>query len=304
MIKRPFRPIVLLAALVLLAASSPAVAQEAIRIGVMYPLTGPLASQGRPTRDAIKLAFDEAKNVVAGRKVELLQVASGWRFQGSTSVQTYLNRLSPEKPPRYSRAVMETLAIIAYRQPVTRTEIETIRGVSAEAGVNKLLELDLIYIVGRADLPGRPLQYGTTDRFLEFAGMKSIDELPASDVLSSRQIDEWLKNATNAPTPTDADMGLPDEQLPLEAVVAAEAEAGRPIGLVVLTHHHGDHVGGATALAARWGVPIAAHPRRRSRMAPPSAVEARKSGAGPPLPRRPSASRRPVSALPPPVPSC
>jgi segregation and condensation protein B len=69
------------------------------------------------------------------------------------------------------------------------------------------------------------LQYGTTDRFLEFAGMKSIDELPASDVLSSRQIDEWLKNATNAPTPTDADMGLPDEQLPLEAVIAAEAEA-------------------------------------------------------------------------------
>jgi segregation and condensation protein B len=69
------------------------------------------------------------------------------------------------------------------------------------------------------------LQYGTTDRFLEFAGMKSIDELPASDVLSSRQIDEWLKNATNAPTPTDSDMGLPEEQLPLEAVIAAEAEA-------------------------------------------------------------------------------
>jgi segregation and condensation protein B len=90
--------------------------------------------------------------------------------------------------------------------------------------VNKLLERDLIYIVGRADLPGRPLQYGTTDNFLEFAGMKSLDELPASDVLSSRQIDEWLQKATTAPTPTDTDMGLADEQLPLEGVITSTRE--------------------------------------------------------------------------------
>lgn len=125
---------------------------------------------------------------------------------------------------KLSQSALETLAVVSYRQPVTRTEIETIRGVSAEAGVNKLLERDLIYIVGRADLPGRPLQYGTTDKFLEFAGMKSLDELPASDVLSSRQIDEWLQKATTAPTPTDTDMGLADEQLPLEGVVTFTPE--------------------------------------------------------------------------------
>src|SRR5439155_18072148 len=112
---------------------------------------------------------------------------------------------------------VETLAVVAYRQPVTRAEIEQIRGVSAEAGINKLLERELVYIVGRADLPGRPLQYGTTDKFLEFVGIKSCDELPASDVLSSRQIDDWLKNSSPSHTPTDTDMGLADEQLPLEA---------------------------------------------------------------------------------------
>ncbi|NBQ59104.1 MAG: SMC-Scp complex subunit ScpB [Opitutaceae bacterium] len=156
----------------------------------------------------------------------LIEGSSGYRLMTQPRFARWLRILRQEPPPvKLSQSALETLAVVSYRQPVTRTEIETIRGVSAEAGVNKLLERDLIYIVGRADLPGRPLQYGTTDRFLEFAGMKSIDELPASDVLSSRQIDEWLKNTTNAPTPTDADMGLPEEQLPLEAVIAAEAEA-------------------------------------------------------------------------------
>ena len=134
-----------------------------------------------------------------------------------------------EPPPvKLSQSSVETLAIVAYRQPVTRTEIETIRGVSAEAGVNKLLERELIYVVGRADLPGRPIQYGTTDHFLEFVGIKSLDELPASDVLSSRQIDAWLENSTNAPKLGDTDMGLSDEQLPLEG--AANAPATAPVG--------------------------------------------------------------------------
>lgn len=157
----------------------------------------------------------------------LIEGSSGYRLMTHPRFARWLRILRQEPPPvKLSQSALETMAVIAYRQPVTRTEIETIRGVSAEAGLNKLLERDLAYIVGRADLPGRPLQYGTTDKFLEFAGMKSLDELPASDVLSSRQIDEWLKNATNAPTPTDTDMGLADEQLPLEAVVAAEAAQG------------------------------------------------------------------------------
>ena len=117
------------------------------------------------------------------------------------------------------------MAVIAYRQPVTRAEIEQIRGVSAEAGLNKLLERDLVYIVGRADLPGRPIQYGTTEGFLEFVGIRSLDELPASDVLSPRQIDAWLQTSNSPTAVGDADMGLDEteeKQMSLEQAAAPE----------------------------------------------------------------------------------
>ncbi|HEX2855028.1 MAG TPA: SMC-Scp complex subunit ScpB [Opitutaceae bacterium] len=154
----------------------------------------------------------------------LIEGSNGYRLVTHPRFARWVRILRAEPPPvKLSQSSIETLAVVAYRQPVTRGEIETIRGVSAEAGINKLLERELIYIVGRADLPGRPIQYGTTDQFLEFVGVKSIDELPASDVLSSRQIDEWLKNSSTAHKPTDTDMGLSDEQLPLEG-------AGSPSG--------------------------------------------------------------------------
>ena len=155
----------------------------------------------------------------------LIEGASGYRLVTHPRLARWIRILRQEAPPvKLSQSSIETMAVVAYRQPVTRTEIETIRGVSAEAGVNKLLERELIYIVGRADLPGRPLQYGTTDKFLEFLGIKSLDELPASDVLSSRQIDQWLKNATNPNSPSDTDMGLADEQLPLDAAPETPSE--------------------------------------------------------------------------------
>jgi segregation and condensation protein B len=143
----------------------------------------------------------------------LIDGANGYRLVTHPRFARWIRILRDEPAPvKLTQSALETLAIVAYRQPVTRTEIETIRGVSAEAGLNKLLERELVYIVGRADLPGRPLQYGTTDKFLEFVGVKSLVELPASDVLSPRQIDEWLKNATNATPPADAEMGLPLEE--------------------------------------------------------------------------------------------
>ena len=154
----------------------------------------------------------------------LIEGNTGYRLVTHPRFGRWIRILRQEPPPvKLSQSAIETLAVIAYRQPVTRGEIETIRGVSAEAGVNKLLERELIYIVGRADAPGRPIQYGTTDQFLEFVGIKSLDELPASDVLSSRQIDEWLKTSSNTHTPTDTDMGLADEQLPLETPASAPA---------------------------------------------------------------------------------
>lgn len=143
----------------------------------------------------------------------LIEGAQGYRLVTHPRFARWIRILRNEPPPvKLTQSALETMAIIAYRQPVTRTEIEAIRGVSAEAGLNKLLERELVYITGRADLPGRPLQYGTTDRFLEFVGVKSLVELPASDVLSPRQIDEWLKNAMNPSTPGDAEMGLPLEE--------------------------------------------------------------------------------------------
>jgi len=156
----------------------------------------------------------------------LIEGANGYRIVTHPRFGRWVRILRQEPPPvKLSQSSLETLAVVSYRQPVTRTEIETIRGVSAEAGVTKLLERELIAIVGRADLPGRPLQYGTTDKFLEFVGIKSLDELPASDVLSSRQIDEWLRTSANpAHTPTDRDMGL-EEEGDREATVATEPKA-------------------------------------------------------------------------------
>ncbi|RFC49093.1 MAG: segregation and condensation protein B [Verrucomicrobia bacterium] len=155
----------------------------------------------------------------------LIEGTNGYRIVTHPRFARWVRILRAEPPPlKLSQSSVETMAIVAYRQPVTRAEIETIRGVSAEAGVNKLLERELIYVVGRADLPGRPIQYGTTDKFLEFVGVKSLDELPASDVLSSRQIDEWLSNAMNPAKLSDTDMGLSDEQLPLENAAAPSGD--------------------------------------------------------------------------------
>jgi segregation and condensation protein B len=167
------------------------------------------------TATQIREAMDTlAAELRAGDDVYLLvEGPTGYRLVTHPRFARWIRILRDEPAPvKLSQSAQETLAIVAYRQPVTRTEIEAIRGVSAEAGLNKLMERELVYIVGRADLPGRPLQYGTTDKFLDFVGVKSLVELPASDVLSPRQIDEWLQNAINPRTPTDAEMGLPLEE--------------------------------------------------------------------------------------------
>lgn len=129
--------------------------------------------------DVVRRLLDDLKRDWAGRKVELVQVASGWRFQGRGEIQPFLDRLSPEKPPRYSRAVMETLAIVAYQQPVTRGDIEAIRGVAVSTNVVKALEdRQWIEVVGHRETPGRPALYATTKTFLDDLGLTSLAELP------------------------------------------------------------------------------------------------------------------------------
>ncbi len=180
------------------------------------------ATQIREVMDEIAVELRQADQGLL-----LIDGASGYRLVTDPRFARWVRILRSEPPPlKLSPSSLETLAVVAYRQPVTRGEIEAIRGVSAEAGINKLIERELIYITGRADLPGRPLQYATTDHFLEFIGIKSVDELPASDVLSTRQLDDWLQNAMNPTKLGDAEMGLPgDEQLSLDA---APAEATAP----------------------------------------------------------------------------
>jgi len=135
--------------------------------------------------DTVRRLLDELREAWAGRGVELVNLASGWRFQTRPEYQRYLERVNPEKPPKYSRAVMETLAIIAYRQPVTRGDIEDIRGVAVSPNVIKSLEArGWIDVVGHRDAPGRPALYATTRAFLDDLGLRSLQELPPLEEIS------------------------------------------------------------------------------------------------------------------------
>jgi len=129
--------------------------------------------------ELVRKILDEIRASWSDRSVELTQVASGWRFRAKPELQPYLDRLTPDKPPRYSRAAMETLAIIAYQQPVTRGDIESIRGVAVSTHIIKTLEdRQWIEIVGHRETPGRPALYATTKQFLDDLNLRSLSELP------------------------------------------------------------------------------------------------------------------------------
>jgi len=129
--------------------------------------------------DTLRRLLDELREDWSGRAVELANLASGWRFQTKPEFRPFAERLNPDKPPRYSRAVMETLSIIAYRQPVTRGDVEDIRGVTVSAPVIQALESrGWIDVVGHRDTPGRPALYATTKAFLDDLGLRSLQELP------------------------------------------------------------------------------------------------------------------------------
>jgi segregation and condensation protein B len=172
--------------------------------------------------DTLRSLLDALSRDWAGRGVELVALASGWRFQSRPEMREYLDRLNPEKPPRYSRAVLETLAIIAYRQPVTRGDIEDIRGVVVSSQIIKQLEdRNWIEAIGHRDAPGRPALYATTRQFLDDLGLESLDRLPvlggppgaeALAMLGNEQADllsEQGELALEAPSPDD---GTPIEE--------------------------------------------------------------------------------------------
>lgn len=200
-------------------------AQEPLKVGDLRTLFADGVSA-----DTVRALLEDLRNEWSGRGVELVALATGWRFQSKPAMRTYLDRLHPEKPPKYSRAVLETLAIIAYRQPVTRGDIEEIRGVTVNTQVVKQLEdRSWIEVIGHRDVPGRPALYATTKQFLDDLGLKALDELPpledpstqnAADLLAQHAI-EFSDDAAPAEggPPTGGDAGSSDG-------VAEAGEAG------------------------------------------------------------------------------
>ena len=154
--------------------------------------------------DTLRRLLDELRETWKDRGVELAVTAGGWRFQTRVSVQKYLERIHLEKPPRYSRAVLETLAIIAYRQPVTRGDIEDIRGVTVSSEVLKRLEdRGWIDVIGHKETPGRPALYATTSSFLDDLGLRSLQELPP--------LEDIARTLDLTQTPPPASQPAPDE---------------------------------------------------------------------------------------------
>jgi segregation and condensation protein B len=160
--------------------------------------------------DTWRTLLDDLRRDWAGRGVELVQLATGWRFQTRPEYQGFLDRLKNERPPRYSRAAMETLAIIAYRQPVSRGDIEDIRGVAVSPNVLKTLEARAwVDVVGHRDAPGRPALYATTKKFLDDLGLRSLSELPPlTEIERVMDLAEQTKQINEDPAP---------EQQPAEA---------------------------------------------------------------------------------------
>jgi segregation and condensation protein B len=157
---------------------------EAILLAAGRPLSldqllALFTDEERPQRDDLRSALEALADEYAGRGIQLAEVGSGYRIQIRQEMQPWVSRLWEEKPARYSRALLETLALIAYRQPITRGDIEDVRGVTVSTSIMKtLLEREWIRVVGHREVPGRPAMYGTTKQFLDYFSLKNLDELP------------------------------------------------------------------------------------------------------------------------------
>lgn len=186
--------------------------------------------------DTLKTLLEELKYDWAGKGVELVSVASGWRFQSRPEMREFLDRLHPEKPPRYTRATLETLAIIAYRQPVTRGDMEDIRGVTINSLLIKQLEdRGWVEVIGHREAAGRPALYATTRQFLDDLGLQSLDQLPLLENMTNQgdvfgalmeSVEETQVVATDERAVGDAELQLdmpldasaPDGQVPMNGI--------------------------------------------------------------------------------------
>jgi segregation and condensation protein B len=191
--------------------------------------------------DTLRALLDELVRDWEGRGVELVPLATGWRFQSRPEMREFLDRLHPEKPPRYSRAVMETLAIVSYRQPVTRGDIEEIRGVTVTSQIVKQLEdRGWIEAIGYRETPGRPALYATTKQFLDDLGIASLDQLPELDVLGDApaSLNAQAAQADLVDTLQDTLLPAPDTTEHKEDLPAVDA--GPPLPLQDTAPHESE----------------------------------------------------------------
>ena len=206
---------------------------EAVLLSADHPMAVPQLDalfsddEDRPTRDEIRQALHELGEDYETRGFELRQVASGFRLQVKQDFAPWVGRLWEEKPARYTRALLETMALIAYRQPVTRGEIEEVRGVSVSSNIIRTLEeREWIRVLGHKDVPGKPALYGTTREFLDYFNLKSLDDLPS--LAEIKDLDQIYPELALDDHAANEDEARPEDTLAAaEAVHEAEAEAGQ-----------------------------------------------------------------------------
>ncbi len=194
------------------------------------------AEGGEPDRETLSAALEALRNDYDGRGMELKQVASGYRIQVRADYAQWVSRLWEEKPGRYSRALMETLALIAYRQPITRGEIEEIRGVAVNTYIIKtLMEREWVRVVGHRDVPGRPSLYATTRTFLDYFGLKSLDGLPTlAEIRDLEEISRELDLMEDASPSGPEGIPVGDDPAPPASDEPSDAEVDRDAGDVEL----------------------------------------------------------------------
>ncbi len=182
--------------------------------------------------DAIKSMLETLGQEWADRGVELVHLSTGWRFQSRAGMKHYLDRLNPEKPPKYTRATLETLAIIAYRQPVTRGDIEDIRGVAVNSQTIKMLEdRGWVDVIGHRDVPGRPALLATTKQFLDDLGLSSLEELPPLQQVGQEAMPGGPENAMQA-MEQNLQATLDQASIDFAAESLAEETESHPVSIV------------------------------------------------------------------------
>jgi segregation and condensation protein B len=205
---------------------------EAALLASNQPMTIPqllelFGEEDEVGRELVAKALEALAEDCTGRGVELQEVASGFRYQVRQDVHPWLSRLWTEKPSRYSRALLETLALIAYRQPITRPEIEQIRGVVVSSNIIKTMEeREWIRVVGYRDVPGRPALFGTTRSFLDYFNLKSLDELPPLSEIRDMEDPQMRIDQEPLPARVVRDLPIdPDEEIEILVVAGEETEA-------------------------------------------------------------------------------